>query len=325
MASAMKIIFAGLILSGCLLAAEFPHTEITNGLVKAQIYLPDKQRGYYRGVRFDWSGVVPSLTYQGHEFFGQWFPTYDPLLHDAIMGPVEEFRNDEGALGFADAKVNGMFVKIGVGVLRKPDDKPYDFTRQYQLVNPGKRIVRANRDHVEFVHELNDGEGFAYVYQKTLRLPKGKAQLVLEHSLKNTGKRAIDTGVYDHDFYMLDHQSTGPDFRLKFAFAPKAKDTLKAPARIEGNEIRFDRELSAPPESASGYLTGFGESAADNDVRLEDVKAGIGVRETGDHPVSSLYLWSIKTTICPEFYIHIHVEPGQTFKWRTTYEFYSLK
>lgn len=305
-------------------APTFPQAEISNGIVKALIYLPDAQRGYYRGVRFDWSGVVASLTYKGHEFFGQWFPKYDPLLHDAIMGPVEEFRSEDGGLGYSEAKPpKGMFVKIGVGVLRKRDDQPYNFARGYALVNPGERVVRAEKDRVEFEQELDNGEGYAYRYTKTLLLPHGKPQLILEHTLKNVGRRVIDTEVYNHDFFMLDHLPIGPDIDLKFAFQPKSKDGLKGPIRIEGDDVRYGKAVSAG-ESASGYLVGFDDSADDDDVRVENVKAGIGVREMGDKPISKLFLWSIPTTVCPEIYIKIHVEPGKTFKWRTTYAFYLL-
>jgi hypothetical protein len=59
--------------------------------------------GYYRATRFDWSGVVASLEFQGHNYFGVWFPHYDPKLHDAITGPVEEYRTGDRGLGYADA------------------------------------------------------------------------------------------------------------------------------------------------------------------------------------------------------------------------------
>ncbi len=306
-------------------AGQVPQTNISNGVVKAKIYLPDAEKGYYRGVRFDWSGVVPSLTYQGHEFFGQWFAKYDPLLNDAIMGPVEEFRGQEGGEGFAEAKPGGLFVKIGVGVLRRPDAEPYSFFRTYTLVNPGRWIVRPAADHVDFVHELNTGEGFSYQYTKTLRLPRAKAELVIEHALKNTGTRVIDTDVYNHDFYMLDHLPTGPDVRVKFLFPPKAKDKVTEPAEFSGNEIHYQRELVGDRESAAGELVGFSDKVLDNDIRVENSKAGIGVRETGDQPIAKLYFWSTKTTVCPEVYVHVHAEPGKTFKWRTAYEFYLLK
>lgn len=74
----------------------YPKASISNGMVNAVVYLPDAKSGYYRGSRFDWSGVVGCLAYRGHTFFGVWFPRYDPLLHDAITGPVEEFRSSNG-------------------------------------------------------------------------------------------------------------------------------------------------------------------------------------------------------------------------------------
>lgn len=301
-----------------------PQCDISNGILKAHLYLPDAQTGYYRGSRFDWSGVVSSLTFKNHEFFGQWFSKYDPLLHDAIMGPVEEFRSEDGALRYTEAKPGKLFLKIGVGLLRKLDDTPYNFARTYPLVVPGKRIVRVEADRVEFVHELNNGEGYAYSYKKTVMLPRKKAQLLLLHSLTNTGKLAIDTSLYNHDFYMLDHQPTGPDFRVRFPFEPKVDQEFKEPGRIEGHEIRYERELTPQPESVHGYITGYGDDLSDSEVRVENVKTGIGVRETVDKPVSKLYFWSIHTTVCPEIYIKMHVEPGETFKWKTTYDFYLL-
>ncbi len=54
-------------------AADPPEAGISNGSIDAKLYLPDADRGYYRGTRFDWSGVIPSLRYKGHEYFGQWF------------------------------------------------------------------------------------------------------------------------------------------------------------------------------------------------------------------------------------------------------------
>ena len=305
-------------------AATFPQAEISNGLIKAKILLPDPERGYYRGSRFDWDGVVESLTYKGHSFFGQWFEHYDPTSHDAIMGPVEEFRGDEGALGYNEAKVGGYFIKIGIGILRKPDDQKYQFYRTYPIVGTGKRTVTPESDRVTFGHELNDGEGYAYMYRKTLRLAHGKPELIIEHSLKNVGRRVIDTAVYNHDFYMIDAQPAGPAYRVKFAFTPRAAESLKDLAEIRGNELAYKRELNAEGESVATPLTGFGPDPKDNDLTVENVKAQAGVREIGDRPLSSLYFWSIRSTVCPEGYIHMRIEPGQTFTWKITYRFYTL-
>jgi len=54
---------------GFVRATDFPSAHISNGLIKAKLYLPDKTNGYYRGTRFDWGGVMPELEYKGHHFF----------------------------------------------------------------------------------------------------------------------------------------------------------------------------------------------------------------------------------------------------------------
>ena len=39
-----------------------PTAEISNGQLRALLYLPDAHLGFYRSTRFDWSGVVVTLT-----------------------------------------------------------------------------------------------------------------------------------------------------------------------------------------------------------------------------------------------------------------------
>ncbi len=304
--------------------ADFPRAEISNREIHAKLLLPNADNGYHRGSRFDWSGVIESLTYKGHTYFGKWFARYSPTQHDAIMGPVEEFRSEDGALGYAEAKPGEYFVKIGVGVLQKPDNAKYSFARPYRIITGGKRVVRPEADRVVFLHELNDGNGYAYRYQKTVRLVGNKPELVLEHSLKNTGRKVIDTSVYDHDFFMLDNEPTGPNIRVRFQFPPKAETDFKDKAEFRGNELIYKRELAARGDSVASWLTGFGSTAKDNDFAVENTKTGIGVREIGNRPLSQLNFWSIRTTVCPEAYIHMRIEPGHTFKWKIAYQFYLL-
>src|SRR5437763_12001678 len=118
---------------GALMAADSPQAEISNGLVKGKLYLPDPQQGYYRATRFDWAGVVASLEYKGHNFFGLWFEKYDPKIHDAITGPVEEFLTDGKGLGYDEVKAGESFVKIGVGAIRKPDEPRFRQFSTYEI------------------------------------------------------------------------------------------------------------------------------------------------------------------------------------------------
>ena len=215
--------------SGCssLAQGNYPKASISNGQVQAVLYLPDAKNGYYRASRFDWSGVIPCLAYKGHTYFGIWFSHYDPLVADAIAGPVEEFRSSDGALDYDQAKPGGLFVKLGVGVLRKNDDSPYQFMYTYPLVNGGKWTVHAGHRQVSFRQQLHSPIGIAYDYEKTVSLDPHEPVLTLEHSLKNTGTKTIDTEVYDHDFFMLDGAPSGPGMVVRFPFAPKAEKSME--------------------------------------------------------------------------------------------------
>ncbi len=301
-----------------------PAATIDNGKVRASLYLPDAKAGYYRGARFDWSGQISSLTWNGHEYFGQWFANYDPTLHDAIQGPVEEFlTTGDTAPGYAEAAPGGTFVRIGVGVLRKPaGETSLQRFGRYEIVDPGTWTTKAGKDRIEFVHELKDGSGYAYVYRKTLRLD-GET-LVLEHELKNTGTKPIVTSVYNHNFFTLDRKTTGSDIVVRFPFAPKAARPLNGMAEVRGREIAFLRELQ-PKENVFSELDGFGTAASDYGFEMENRATGAGVRVTGDRPLSKLLFWSAVKTVCPEPYIDASVEPGRSSTWRITYAFYQAK
>jgi hypothetical protein len=315
-------------------AADAPEITIANTQIKAKFYLPDANNGYYRGTRFDWSGVIYSLQYQGHDYYGPWYQKRRADVHDfvyegedivagpcsAITGPVEEFS----ALGYDEAQPGGSFIKPGIGVLRKPDASPYDHYRNYEVLDPGKWTIHSGPDWVEFVQELKGPNGSAYVYRKTLRLAKDNARLTMEHSLKNTGTRRIATDVYDHNFLVLDRQSPGPGYTITFPFDIK---TNRPPnpelATVKGTRIIYDKTLKDKDVVATP-IQGFGNTPKDYDFRVESTAAGAGVRVTADRPMLRAALWSIRSVSAVEPYLDLSIEPGKEFTWTFTYDYYTL-
>jgi hypothetical protein len=360
----MKIVFRALLLvavtTGALMAADPLSVEISNGQIKARIYVPDAKNGFYRSTRFDWSGMIANLEYKGHVFYGPWFYKVDHSVYDldydangvvvedttAAVGPAEEFNTDNVALGFAAAQPGGTFVKIGVGVLRKPaageppsppppspppgrgsqNPDRYDHSRSYVIVDPGKWITKKSRYSVESTQELSDpADGYAYIYRKTIRLLPGTPKLVIEHSLKNTGATPIHSTVYNHNFFTLDKEGPSEGLTITVPYPiqsqrPPTQGVLEA----HGNQLVY---LKTPVDKDRGTatLSGFGDTVKDYDFRVENKKLGAGYHVTADRPPSSVALWSIRTVMAVEPYIPMSIEPGKEFTWTLTYDYFTTK
>ena len=220
---------------------------------------------YYRGTRFDRTGIILSLEAGGHRFVQPWQRHYDPFSHDAVSGPAEEFLPL-----FPDAGI----VKIGVGLLRD-DGEPYDRFKLYDILDPGRMTVMLEqpgqgrsadavgeafpeRDISGFRNSAADGPCSKAVfrhtlpgchdYEKTVEIP-AEGRLCLTHTLRNDGSAPLDTYVYCHNFFILDGAPTGRATRFEFPFRPVGD--WRAPydsVRLTDRGIAFDRDL-APTET----------------------------------------------------------------------------
>jgi hypothetical protein len=302
--------------------ASCPRADLKSGPLHAWFYLPDPDKGFYRSTRFDWSGVISGLDYNGHTLFGRWNSKYDPTLNDAIMGPVESFT----PVGYDQAQPGGPFLEPGVGILTRPDTARYSPFRYYPIQTTGNWNVTRAPGAIAFRQDL-DAAGYAYTYIKTITLDPASPRMTITHTLKNTGGKPIESDIYNHNFFVFDTLNTGPGRVLKLPWTPiaapsdpKAFDSL---AEVRGNSIVI-KEPFAPRRSFYTLLTGYTGKAADYDLRLEERRSGVGVRIRSDHPLVRLAYWASLKTACPEPFIHIKAAPGETVTWTLWYEFYPL-
>jgi hypothetical protein len=268
---------------------------------------------------------VGPVTYGKVSFFAPFRVPQDPLGNDDGIGPAEEFGMDDPP-SYADTPAGGTFIKIGVGELTKPSDPSY---RDYHFYKPFKIFtvplwkIAHGPDWVEFHQILRDSRGWGYDYVKRVQLATDKPMLIVEHRLTNIGAKVIDTTWYCHNFINIDVQPIGPAYAVDFPFAPILTPPFKATeARALGNRLTFVR----PIPRDYGISTDI--SAADG-ARLiaaatvwnSDVNAG--VRITGAGPLVKYHVYAERTAICPEMFIRIHLEPGQTQMWESRYQFIS--
>lgn len=318
-----------------------PSLSLTNGVLKAKVYLPDAKKGFYHSTRFDWSGFIGALEYKGHNYYGDWFsrldtdPKYWDFNYDgdeivsapqtAGVGPVEEFQTNGIALGYNEAKPGETFVKIGVGALRKVDDKPYSHSNTYPLVDPGKWTVTHTTNRITFNQVLSDRQsGYAYNYTKTVRLVPGKPRMLIEHSLKNTGSKPIATQVYAHNFLSLDNQPPGPDFTIRFPFQPTTtRPVTPGLGELRPNQIAYLKSLEGK-DRMQAQLKGFSNSPGDYSITIENSKVGAGVHYSGNRPLWNVGYWSIRSVLAVEPFINIDIAPGAEYTWTLTYDYYTL-
>jgi hypothetical protein len=189
------------------------------------------------------------------------------------------------------------------------------------LLNAGTWQIQKKSDQVRFIQTLNDND-FKYVYTKTVRLVRKKPELVLEHVLKNNGSKTLETNVMDHNFFVIDSQTTGSDFTVEFPYAISSDTARRTSASISGNNIMLE---AGDPSGKNFFLEdirGFRANAQDYHFTVKNSKTKAAVTVTADRPIEKMNFWASVKTVCPEPFIHVKVEPGKEFRWSIHYRFH---
>ena len=318
----VSLAFGLLISMSALRADEYPSHVLKSDPLTVKVYLPDAQKGFYRGTRFDWAGVF-TVEFGKHKIFGPWKDKHDPANNDDIVGPCEEFGSGfSGPLNYKEAKVGERFLKIGVGTLEKPKEEKYRFFNNYKIAETGAWKVDTADGKITLEQSIKTDFGYGYKYSKTILL--NGVELRILHVLENTGTKAIVTDCYNHNFFNVDGDAIGKNYRLDFPFEPKDISTeknSKPEAKWSQKSLTFSDDL----DKGQIYfeLGGFDAKPGSQDaaVTMKHLPSGVSVRATGDKPPSRFNVWGIKTTLCPEPFVQLDIEPGKKAVWSWKYEF----
>jgi hypothetical protein len=308
--------------AGASAASETPYEEVTlkSSRLKATLYLPDPQKGYYRGTRFDWSGLISKVEFDNHTFFCEFKQEHDPLNHDDICGTAEEF-GIESAPSYSQAGPGEPFIKIGIGVLERGDASQYSFWQRYKVLTPGEwKIVQAS-DRIEFKQSLVGPKGWSYEFTKVIQLAPESPSLKITRRLANTGTETIDTDHYGHNFLRIDNVAEGTNYTLEFPFQPRfgADSRSQGCLEIKGHSLVFTRNLDSGKDIWV-RLEGF-QGKQDNEIKVVNHLTGAAMTISGDQPLSKLVLYSSGGALCPEPFVKLTIPPGQSREWTTTYQF----
>ena len=262
--------------------------------------------GFYRGTRFDWSGVFRNIVFEGIEFSGLWFDGIDPLRHDNLTGCSEEF---------APIWIDGIHcVKPGVGLLDVPEGKEgYDRFKLYEIVNSGQRSFSTDGTTAAFLHSL---DGF-YEYEKKVSIT-GTNSFEIAHSFVWKAATELECDCYNHNFFTFGKESVGPARRVEFDCEPQGNwraDSVNA--YINGKELKFERVMKAGEKSYMGNLRLPRFSSKPYHFRLSEENLSLEV--LADVPMDHAVFWSNDRVACVEPYVSLCTHNGGVLDWRIEY------
>lgn len=292
-----------------------PHL-LQNKNLEIEIDLP---RENYANTRFDWSGKISMVKFQGFPVAGtELLDAEEPNLYG--RGFYNEFGLDT-PLGFEEAKIGEWFHKIGVGRLKK-DQAAYDFLKRYE-VEPCEFKVQQEPDKLKITCIGLLENRYAYELSKEICLLGSGFEV--NYTLKNTGEKPIITNEYNHNFLAIGNAAIGKEYVLKFPFQidPANFEESVNPEELVQLGVQDFRFSGAPAEPFF-----FSKLAGTKQVQakwsLENTRLGIGIQESGDFPCNKVNVWGWGHVVSPELFFAIHLQPGELVSWTRIYEMYRI-
>ncbi|HEV7300677.1 MAG TPA: hypothetical protein VGN72_15030 [Tepidisphaeraceae bacterium] len=281
--------------------------EISSDRLRVEIARP---ASLGKQIRFDRTSFVRQVTLDGQ----QTFCADEDAGGSNGAGLCCEFGIST-ALGYREAGDGGAFVKPGVGILRRADDRPYAFDEDYPYELFEFVVERLSDSAVELAALPRACNGYAL--KLTRRFSVRENVLDVTTTMRNEGTRPIAIAEYNHNFVAFNGRPIDGHVRLRTPWVTGAAETGKASLAIEPGVAQLTRTPS------SRFHVTFGrDTAIDSDAQswqLEDAQSGLSIQEQTSLPWSKLCLYGTRKVICPEAFVQIDVLPGKQLMWSRTF------
>lgn len=284
--------------------ATHPHLEtdqeyiLKNDSLEVRIQKPGV---LYRKSRFEWSGIINQVILdQRHTFYA--------------MLPLEPGQGT--AYGMMNA-----FEEANINPDLEFDAPGFDCT-------PYLPEVFRETASITFLKIFREGQqGVNHSFRLEKKISLDGDTVTVEQVLTNLGSKKLRTKEYGHNFMLLNGNPIGPDYTLELSFLPQ----LQQKPKVKGREIFSiqQQRLYITTEEignsfSNSFLTqikGYDANAKETFWILKDRKSGISVMETVDFPIAKFQLWGKADTICPEVFVQIILDPGESFAWKRMYTY----
>lgn len=291
--------------------------QLKNDFLIVDIELPNEG---YAGSRFDKMGKVTQLKdVKGNTYFTQEQidRTDTSFLGKGLFG---EFGIDK-AVGYDECKVGEYFPKIGVGMVKRISNDPYDFFFQYEYVPFDIKVEKLSDVEVSFECESKD-VSYPFLYKKVISIVGNS--LNVSYLLVNLGDKVIRTNEYIHNFVSFNHNGVNDGLSLCFDSSLSKASFEKginpcdvvSLSKEEANVAHF----TVKPD-AEFFFGGFVESPRNCTSWSLYNKQGLCISERADFEVENVNVWGSAHVASPELFLDIVINPKDSKCWNRTYEF----
>ncbi|NJK86072.1 MAG: hypothetical protein HC906_09025 [Bacteroidales bacterium] len=291
--------------------------QLRNNRLKIEMDEPGEN---YRLTRFDWSGKIKQVTLDQEFTF---CTTEKPELFDHEIhgqGLYNEFGIDM-PVGFDDCAVGDYFLKPGVGLLKKTDDTPYCFFKDYPMKKSDIRYDVSD-DRVKFIINPSGYRGYSFRITKDIILSDNFFEIV--YVFENTGEKRLETNEYCHNFVSI-NKAFIRDYVLSFPFEIDKRKFLEVVNPEEAIKIEKNSFLLTDQPKDQFFFSPLVNPVDQlGEWKLINKKIGTGMKESADFVPSKINIWGWKHVISPELFIKIGIDPGEQTSWKRKFEFFYL-
>ena len=283
--------------------------QIGRGDLKATVAKPGT---HYARARFDWTGFIPQVTYRGKSFC---VSEEGPLKLKSTGGEGlnNEFKADDASRGWEDDR---YFLKPGVGLLEKVDDKPYFFFTEYPIAQPFPCEMEVRDDTVTFRLGALPHNGIAYTMDKHIAVVGN--ELLITTTLRNIGEKPLNISEYNHNFLSLDGAGARP------GVTQTVNSDYNDSSNVEELEKNTDHiAFTAVPTKFFMITCNAPVAYAPMRWEMRDEKTGLRVQEWGDFDVTKFLIWGGAHVISPEIFGDFSAQPGQSRTWTRMWRFFA--
>ena len=292
---------------------------LTSDDLSVELMDPFDPERYNRGVRFSPIANVLQVVAKGRPFL------YSPIEHDPKSengGLAMEFdiSAENPPPGFSEAPIGGGFLKIGVGVLRK-NAEIYDFFSDLELIEPAQTLATWDSDTARFEQSSTGINAYAYKLKADVAVKVNTVEVTCV--LTNTGKKPFTTEQYSHNYFSLDGAQVGPNYLIQFPRDLEAKG-LQPEQQKTGRKILFRKVIPPSVQAVNAAISPSKDPWIPGDTfTILNTSNRMRVSLSTDAPVSRFAIHATPRYFCPEMFVRVRLQPGESKQWIRRYEFHA--